>query len=111
MSGYFPRPSTGISVYGFIPSTNGNGGSYTLFASGMTGTTPVLTPYAAAPLYAFTTFNALLPSTVWSSGGVGGILFQANDDAGFTATPLRGIDHDGSEHVFWPDIRFTSGLW
>lgn len=109
LSGYYPRPSTNVSVYGFVPNASGSGGTYQLFASGLTGSTPVLTGYSAAPLYGFVTVNAQWPLAIWPNVGIGNLLFQAADDSGFTMTPLRGIDNNGSEHAFWPDIRFING--
>jgi hypothetical protein len=77
------------------------------FASAVSGTTPVLTSYSAAPMYQFTVDNAQMPAG-WLRGSVTQLFFSADDNYGYTPTPLRGINDNGSEQVYWPDNRLVS---
>ena len=73
-----------------------------------TGSSPILTSHAAAPLYSFGLDFLSAPTDSWLQGGVGDYMFTAFDNNGFTATPMANLDVDGNENVFWPDIRAVS---
>jgi hypothetical protein len=107
VDGHFPRAGTRINAYAFVPGANGVGGTYNLFASTTTGSTPELTVYSGAPQYAFSFPTFVFPGD-WLTGSVGIMMFSADDNDGFTATPIRSINDDASEHVYWPDIRLVS---
>jgi len=111
VNGHFPRANTRINAYAFTPNSNGNGGTYALFASTTSGATPELTGYGAAPQYPFSFPSFVFPGG-WLVGSVGTVMYSADDNDGFTPTPIRGIDASafGSEHVYWPDTRIVSGI-
>jgi len=100
--GYYPRPNVPISFYVFRP-----GSGYVLLDSTTTATTPTLVTGVPGAFYQFGMRAVTLPSDTWPAGGVGGIMVQASDDAG-ALIPLRGLDADDSENVFWPDARLVA---
>jgi hypothetical protein len=105
ITGYFPRPNTVINADHVVPFM-GSFGAFR-FASAVTGTTPVLTSYSAAPMYPFTVENARMPMG-WLQGSVTNLVFSADDNYGYTPTPIRGINDNGTEQVYWPDNRLVS---
>ena len=98
--GYFPRPYTNINAYHVVPFMSGFAQYY--FGTAVSGATPVLTSFSAAPMYQFTLQNAQMPAG-WLRGSVTDLVFSADDNYGYTPTPLRGINDNGTEHVYWPD--------
>jgi len=105
--GFFPRPNTPIDVYAYGPNAT-SGGSYTYLGQAFSGTTPYLTVHAAAPTYMFQLSNIMIPSVLWPWGGVGGMYAIAVDNGGLVVTPLRGVDVDNSNNLFYPINRYVS---
>ena len=87
--GYFPRPNTPVYFYAYTPNS-GSGGGYTYLGWTTSGSTPYITTHAAAPSYAFTFNNLMLPSYLWPRGGVGGLYVTAGDNAGRSRRPSGG---------------------
>ena len=84
--GYFPRPNTPIDIYAYAPNST-SGGSYSFLGQAFSGTTPFITQNAVAPSYLFLLSGLSIPTSLWPTGGVGGMYAIAVDNGGSVVTP------------------------
>jgi hypothetical protein len=105
--GYTTRPGVPVYLYNYQANSGSGGGSLNYLTQASASTTPVMTPYAAVPLYSFQTPFSF-SSAQWPQGGMGGFYAITYEDDVNNWLPMRELDADGQESPFWPDLRNVS---